>query len=62
VLVRTQRALAGQCKQLVLYVNTVSIVRRALDIGLPDAIAVTSDRADAIAIAAAPAMEAVLDG
>ena len=62
VLVRTQRALAGQDRQLALCVNTASIVRLALDIGMPDGIAVTSDRADAIAIATAPAEEAVLDG
>jgi anti-sigma B factor antagonist len=52
VVVRTQRALAGQGSQLALRVQTASIVRRALDVSeLAKVVLITADREQAIAIA-----------
>jgi anti-sigma B factor antagonist len=53
VLARTQRALDDQGRELALCVGTASIVRRALEVALPDFIAVAPDRAEAITIATA---------
>ena len=62
VLFDTDSALAGQGKQLVLQINTASIVMRALQItgltGLPR----TSEREAALAVAATPRGERERDG
>jgi anti-sigma B factor antagonist len=55
VLVRTQRALAGQQRQLALRLQTASILLRALEISeLASVLPITPDREEAIAIATGP--------
>ena len=55
VLVRTQRALAGQQRQLALRLQTASILLRALEISeLASVLPITADREEAIAIATGP--------
>jgi anti-anti-sigma factor len=55
VLVRTQRALAGQQRQLALRLQTASILLRALEISeLASVLPITADREEAITIATAP--------